>query len=252
MFSLEGKTAIVTGAGSGMGASFAQTLAAAGAKVICGGRRLDKVEATAASIRADGGEAIAVSLDISDAASVQHVFDAAEEEFGLVDVLINAAGQIVFAPFPDFTDEDWANLVNVNFSGTMRMSREFAKRLIAAEHGGSIVTVTSVTGMQTMKNVAVYGSIKAGMNQLAKQIAVDMFDKNIRSNVIAPGYFATDMVDWYFETETGKAEVSQLPAKRVGRVEELSGALLLLASDAGSYINGAVLPVDYGQVIQLA
>ena len=125
------------------------------------------------------------------------------------------------------------------------------ERLIKAGATGSIVNITSVTGMQVMSGVATYGSIKAAINHLTKQIARDLFDKGIRCNAIAPGYFQTEMVSGYFETDAGKADIARLPPKRQGRVEELDGALLLLASDAGSYINGVVLPVDAGQVIQL-
>lgn len=252
LFSLQGRVALVTGAGTGMGARFAQTLARAGAKVVCAARRLEKIETTAAAIRAAGGDALAVALDIGSNASVRNAFDTAEKAYGKVDVLINNAGQIVFAPFPMIEDEAWDNLININLTGTMRMTREFTNRRLAAGAGGAIVNITSVTGMQVLKNVPAYGSIKAALNQFTKQVAADLFDSGIRCNAIAPGYFSTDMVDWYFESEQGKAEVARLPAKRVGRVEELDGVLLLLASDASSYINGAVIPVDYGQVIQLA
>jgi NAD(P)-dependent dehydrogenase (short-subunit alcohol dehydrogenase family) len=252
LFSMTGKTVLVTGAGTGMGASFAKTLGAAGARVVCGARRKDKVEATAVAVREAAGKAVAIELDIGDSESVRRGFDAAEAAFGLVDVLVNNAGQIVFAPFPEVDDADWNNLINVNLTGTMRMAREFSKRLIAADKPGTIVNITSVTGIQVLKNVPAYGSIKAALNQLTRQIAADLFDKKIRCNAIAPGYFLTDMVDWYFETEAGKAEIARLPAKRVGLLEELDGALLLLTSDASSYMNGAIIPVDYGQVIQLA
>jgi len=252
LFSMKGRVALVTGSGSGMGVRFAHTLAAAGAKVVCAARRKDKVEETATSVRAAGGEAVAIELDIGNTDSVRKGFDAAENAFGLVDVLINNAGQIVFAPFPQVDDETWDNLINVNLTGNMRMSREFTNRLLAASKGGSIVNITSVTGIQVLKNVPGYGSIKAALNHFTKQVAADLFGTGIRCNAIAPGYFSTDMVDWYFETEQGQAEIQRLPAKRVGKVEELDGALLLLASDASSYMNGAIIPVDYGQVIQLA
>ena len=180
------------------------------------------------------------------------MFNCAEEVFGTVDILVNNAGQIQFKPFPDIDDEEWINLLNVNLTGTMRMAREFSKRLIALDKAGSIINVTSVTGMQTLKNVPCYGSVKAALNQLTKQIAADLFDTKIRCNAIAPGYFMTEMVDWYFETEQGQAEVARLPSKRIGDVKELEGALLLLSSQASSFINGAVLPVDYGHSVLLA
>ena len=170
----------------------------------------------------------------------------------MVDILVNNAGQIQFKPFPDVEDEEWGNLLNVNLTGTMRMAREFSKRLLPLDVPGSIVNITSITGIQTLKNVPCYGSVKAALNQLTKQIAADMFDTKIRCNAIAPGYFMTEMVDWYFETEQGQAEVARLPSKRIGNVEELAGTLLLLTSQASSYVNGVIIPVDYGHNILLA
>jgi NAD(P)-dependent dehydrogenase (short-subunit alcohol dehydrogenase family) len=252
MFSNQGKVALVTGSGSGMGVAFAHALAKSGAKVICAARRLDKVQQVADDINAAGGTAAALALDIGDTESVTNVFNCAEEVFGTVDILVNNAGQIQFKPFPDIDDEEWINLLNVNLTGTMRMAREFSKRLIALDKAGSIINVTSVTGMQTLKNVPCYGSVKAALNQLTKQIAADLFDTKIRCNAIAPGYFMTEMVDWYFETEQGQAEVARLPFKRIGDVKELEGALLLLSSQASSFINGVVLPVDYGHSVLLA
>lgn len=252
IFSLAGRVAIVTGAGTGMGVEFARVLAKAGAKVACAGRRVEKVEQVASAIRDGGDTALAVQLDIGDLASVTAAFDRIEAELGLPSILVNNAGQIVFAPFPEVDDEAWNNLVNVNFTGNMRMTREFSRRLIAAGQPGSIVNITSNTGIQVLKNVPGYGALKAGLNHFTRQVAAELFDKNIRCNAIAPGYFATEMVDWYFETEQGRAEVARLPLKRVGDVKELGGALLLLASDAGSYINGAVLPVDAGHSVLLA
>lgn len=252
LFSLKGKVALVTGAGTGMGRRFAYTLASAGAKVVCGARRREMVEEVAAEIRAAGGDAISVKLDISDNESVKNAFDTAEEKYGLVDVLVNSAAQIDMAPFPLVEDESWNNLINVNYTGTMKMCRECSKRLLAAEKPGSLINISSVTGMQTLKNVPCYGSLKAAVIQLTKQIAADLFNTGIRCNTIAPGYFMTEMVAEYFASDQGKEEISRLPSKRVGKVEELDGPILLLASDASSFINGAVLAVDDGQVLQLA
>ena len=252
LFSMQGKIALVTGAASGMGERFAHTLADAGATVICAARRKDRIDAVAASIVKAGGKAIALPLDIGSTDSVTSVFDQAEKILGRrVNLLVNAAAQLDFGLFPAITDESWTNLLNVNLSGTMRMSRSFAERLIAAGEPGAIVNITSVTGMQVMAGVPIYGSIKAAVNHLTRSMARDMFDKGIRCNAIAPGYFETEMTGGYFQTEAGLADQERLPPKRPGRVEELDGALLLLASDAGSYINGAILPVDAGQVIQL-
>jgi NAD(P)-dependent dehydrogenase (short-subunit alcohol dehydrogenase family) len=252
LFSNKGRVALVTGSGSGMGVNFAKALAKSGASVICAARRVDKVEEVAKGINAAGGKAVAFALDIGDSASVKNVFDQAEEAFGPVDILVNNAGQIQFKPFPDVEDDEWSNLINVNLTGTMRMAREFSKRLTPLDKPGSIINITSITGMQTLKNVPCYGSVKAALNQLTKQIAADLFETKIRCNAIAPGYFMTEMVDWYFETEQGQAEVARLPSKRIGDVKELEGTLLLLSSQASSFVNGAVIPVDYGHSIVLA
>lgn len=251
-FSLKGRVALVTGASSGMGLHFVQTLADAGAKVICAARRKDAVEVAAKKIRDGGGEAVAVELDIGSTGSVTQAFIEAEQAFGTIDLLVNNAGQIVFAPFPDISDEQWDNLMNVNLSGCMRMSREFSKRLIAAKKPGSIVNITSITGQQTKPYLSIYGTAKAALIHFTKQLAIDLLPHNIRANSIAPGYFRTAMVDWYFDSPEGKAEVENLPAKRVGLLEELDGPLLLLASDAGSYLNGVILPVDYGHVVRIS
>lgn len=251
-FSLKGRVALVTGAGSGMGRHFVKTLSDAGAKVVCAARRTDLIESVAAEIRAAGGEAAAVEIDIGDTDSVTRGFDAAERAFGTIDLLVNNAGQIVFAPFPDISDEQWNNLLNVNLSGCMRMSREFSKRLIAKGKPGSIVNITSITGQQTKPYLSIYGTAKAALIHFTKQLAIDLLPHNIRANSIAPGYFRTEMVDWYFDSPEGKQEVENLPAKRVGLLEELDGPLLLLASDAGSYMNGAIVPVDYGHVVRIS
>lgn len=251
LFSMAGKIALVTGAASGMGERFAHTLADAGATVICSARRADRIESVAASITAAGGKAIAMPLDIGSEESVKAVFDRVEKEVGRVNVLVNAAAQLDFGLFPEVNNDSWENLLNVNLSGTMRMCREFSERLINAGETGNIVNITSVTGMQVMTGVPVYGTIKAAVNHLTRSMARDMFDKGIRCNAIAPGYFQTDMVAGYFETDEGRADIERLPLKRPGQVHELDGAILLLASDAGSFINGAILPVDSGQVLQL-
>lgn len=252
-FSMQGRIALVTGASSGMGRHFVKTLAQAGAKVICAARRKDSIETIAAEIRSEGGQAAAIELDIGSTDSVTRAFDEAEKAFGApVDALVNNAGQIVFAPFPDISDEQWGNIINVNLSGCMRMSREFSKRLIAAGKPGSIVNITSITGQQTKPYLSIYGTAKAGLIHFTKQLAIDLLPHNIRANSIAPGYFRTEMVDWYFDSPEGKLEVENLPAKRVGNLEELDGPLLLLASDAGSYLNGVILPVDYGHVVRIS
>lgn len=251
LFSLKGKVALVTGAGTGMGRRFSQTLAEAGAKVVCVARNRERLEEVAAGIRADDGAAVAVAGDVGSSESVERMFDQAEEIFGRVNLLVNCAAQVDFGVFPDVKDENWQNLINVNLSGIMRTCRSFARRLIDAGEPGAIVNVTSIIGTQVMGGVPAYGTLKAAANQLTRSMAKDLFEHHIRVNALAPGYFQTEMAAPLFDSELGKAYVERHPLKRTGRVEELDGPLLLLASDASAHVNGVVLNVDAGHSIQL-
>ncbi|TDU31635.1 NAD(P)-dependent dehydrogenase (short-subunit alcohol dehydrogenase family) [Panacagrimonas perspica] len=251
LFSMKGRVALVTGAASGMGDRFARTLAKAGAKVICAARRIDRIEKVATDIRGKGGHASAVQIDIADRKSVTEGFEAATKAFGLIDVLINNAGQLSFETIPTIDEDSWQNLINVNMTGTMRMTQEFSRRLIEAKKPGVIVNISSITGMGVMRGLTPYGCVKAALNHLTKQTAADLLDHGIRCNAIAPGYFHTEMSADVFATDAGKAIQAGLPPKRAGNVDELDGALLLLASGASSYINGAVLPVDAAHVVLL-
>lgn len=251
LFSLKGKVALVTGAGTGMGKRFAGTLAAAGAKVVCVARNQERLEKAVAELRKNGAEAVAVAGDVGSSASVEAIFDAAEQAFGRVNLLVNCAAQVDFGLFPDLKDENWENLINVNLSGMMRTCRSFSTRLIAAGEPGVIVNITSIIGTQVMAGVPTYCTLKAAANQLTKSMARDMFGHNIRVNAIAPGYFETEMAGPLFNSDIGKSYVERHPLQRLGQVEELDGPLLLLASDASRHMNGSIVTVDAGHSIQL-
>lgn len=251
LFSLKGKVALVTGAGTGMGKRFAGTLAAAGAKVVCVARNQERLEKVVADLRKNGADAVAVAGDVGSSESVEAIFDAAEQAFGRVNLLVNCAAQVDFGLFPDLKDENWENLINVNLSGMMRTCRSFSTRLIAAGEPGVIVNITSIIGTQVMAGVPTYCTLKAAANQLTKSMARDMFGHNIRVNAIAPGYFETEMAGPLFDSDIGKSYVERHPLQRLGQVEELDGPLLLLASDASRHMNGSIVTVDAGHSIQL-
>lgn len=252
LFSLKGKTALVTGAGTGMGKRFVTTLAAAGARVVCVARNAERLEHVAAAIRKDGGDAVAVAGDVGSTEAVEAIFDAAEKACGgRINVLVNCAAQVDFGLFPDLKDENWENLINVNLSGMMRTCRSFSRRLIAAGEPGAIVNITSIIGTQVMAGVPTYCTLKAAANQLTKSMARDLFGHNIRVNAIAPGYFETEMAAPLFDSDIGKSYVERHPLQRLGHVEELDGPLLLLASDASRHMNGSIVTVDAGHSIQL-
>lgn len=251
LFSLAGKTALVTGAGTGMGRRFAHTLAAAGAQVVCVARNGERLEAVAESIRASGGQAAAVAGDVGSAAGVEQIFDQAEPHFGRINLLVNCAAQVDFGMFPDVDDEAWETLIKVNFSGMMRTCRSFSRRLIAASEPGTIVNIASIIGEQVIPGIPTYGTLKAAAIQLTRSMAVDLTQHRIRVNALSPGYFQTEMASSLFDSDAGEALVARHPLKRLGRVEELDGPLLLLASDASGHMNGSVVTVDAGHSILL-
>lgn len=251
IFSLEGKTALVTGASSGLGRHFAGVLARAGARVVAAARRTDRLEALAEEIRRQGGEAIACRLDVTDPESVRAAFDAAEAALGPVDVLINNAGVPSNTFFTKLTENDWRQVMDVNLDGVFRVAQEGARRMIAAGKGGSIVNVSSVLGLGVLKAVAPYAASKAAVIQLTKAMALELARHRIRVNALAPGYVVTELNDEFLASDAGKKLLGRVPFGRAADLKELEGPLLLLASDAGSYMTGSVLLVDGGSLLAM-
>ncbi|WP_150302631.1 SDR family NAD(P)-dependent oxidoreductase [Pseudomonas saliphila] len=250
-FSLEGRVALVTGAGSGLGAHFAKVLAHAGASVVCVGRRLGPVEEVATEIVSDGGKAIALSMDVTDPASIDSAFSIIQKQLGLVDVLINNAGLSNPAPFEEMSREQWTSLVDANLSGPFYVAQNMAKRLIAAGKPGAIINIASILGHLARPQFLNYGTTKAAVISMTQYMALDLMPYGIRVNALAPGYFPSEMTNPFYESEAGKREVGALPIKRLGRHEELNGPLLLLASEAGAYMSGSVLTIDAGHSVRL-
>ena len=248
-FSLDGKVALVTGASSGFGSHFAPVLAQAGAKVVLTARRTELIEAEAAEIVAAGGEAVAVTMDVTDSASVASAFDAAESAFGVVNVVINNAGITIPKPLLDLSDDDWNAVVDTNLTGVAYVTREAARRLVAAGEGGSVVNIASILAERVQKALTNYAAAKAGVVQLTKAAALEFARYNIRVNALCPGYFQTPLNRDWFETDDGQALIQRIPQRRTGEVHELNGPLLLLASDAGSLMTGASITVDGGHVL---
>jgi NAD(P)-dependent dehydrogenase (short-subunit alcohol dehydrogenase family) len=248
-FSLEGRVALVTGASSGIGRHLALTLSGAGAAVALAARRTDRLEAVQAEIEAAGGRACRVALDVTDRASVEAGFAAALAELGPVNVLINNAGMAEPQSFLDMTEEAWADVIDTNLTGVWRVA-QVAARQMAANGGGSIINMGSVLGLAPQRMQANYGAAKAGVAHLTKVMAMELARAKIRVNAIAPGYFETELNSEFFHSDAGKAYVEKLFPRRLGDMPELDGIVLLLASDAGSFINGAVLPIDGGSMLK--
>ena len=252
MFSLKGRVALVTGASSGLGIQFAKALADNGASVALVARRTDRLAALKAEIEGNGGKALAIEADVTDAAAMARAFGAAEKVFGTVTILVNNAG-IAQSPRRaiDVSAEEWRKVLGVNLDAVFANAQEAARRMLAAKQQGSIVNIASVLGFGVAKGVAAYATAKAGVVQITKALAVELAFKGVRVNAIAPGWFVTEINDKYLMSEAGEQLKRDIPMGRFGNAGDLDGALLLLVSDAGSYITGSTIVVDGGQVVQI-
>lgn len=240
LFRLDGKRALITGASSGFGAHFAEVLAAAGADVILGARRVDKLEAIAEKVRAAGGKAHTVKLDVSDEESVKAAFDVMPAP----DIVVNNAGINIEASTLDLTVDAWDQVVDTNVKGMWLVSREAIRLWVNENRPGNIINIASVLGLRVQSQLAVYTASKAAAIQLTKSLALDYARHHVRVNAICPGYFETAInADW-LKTEGGQKMIKRIPFRRVGQVHELDGPLLLLASDASSYMSGSTIVVD--------
>ena len=246
---MHGRCALVTGASSGLGAHFARLLAAQGAKVALAARRLDRLEALAQEIEAAGGTALAVACDVTDEASVVDAVVRAAAGLGKVDVLVNNSGVTGRKPFLDAGADEWDSVLDTNLRGAFLMCREFARAAIAAGQGGRIVNVASILGLRTIKGVVPYSASKAGLCHMTAALAMELGPRGITVNALAPGYIETDLNRAFLQGPTGARIAGRVPLGRLGQPEDLDGALLLLASDAGRFITGIVLPVDGGHVV---
>ena len=249
MFDLQGRVALVTGASSGLGQHFARVLARAGAAVALTARRADKLEAAAGEIAAEGGRVVGVACDVADPQSVRDAVAAARSALGPLDILVNNAGIAISKPLLEHSAEEWDRVVDTNLKGAWLMAREVAEAWIKTAHKGRIVNIASLLGLRTVRHVPSYTASKAGLIHLTRTLAVELARGGITVNAIAPGYFATDMNRGFLASEAGQALTRRIPLGRSGQLEDLDGALLLLASDAGAYITGAVLPVDGGHAV---
>jgi NAD(P)-dependent dehydrogenase (short-subunit alcohol dehydrogenase family) len=249
LFDLSNKTALVTGAGSGLGRQFALTLAEAGANVVVGARREEKLAETAELVMSRTGQEIdCVALDVTDSASIANAFERAQDRFGVVDIIVNNAGVSRAALLQRMDESDWDVVMDTNLKAVWMVAKEGARRLQEADKPGSIINIASILAFGTTRMLGSYMASKAGVVQLTKAMALEWAAANIRINAIAPGYFPTEMTDGYFETPAGRELIAGIPQRRTGETEELSGPLLLLASDASSYMNGAVIAVDGGHL----
>lgn len=248
---LEGKVALVTGASTGLGESFAKVLAKAGASVILASRKQDKLKELRAEIEADGGEAHTVFLDVTNHDSIRAAVAHAETEVGAIDILVNNTGVSRQARLIDTTEEDFDFVFDTNVRGSFFMAQEVAKRMISHQKAhphkqARIINIASVAAMRVLSQIGVYCMSKTAIIQMTKAMALEWGKYNINVNVICPGYIDTEMNHDRWTTEAGQKFIQGMPRHRIGKPEDLNGLMLLLASDASHFINGSVLTIDDG------
>jgi NAD(P)-dependent dehydrogenase (short-subunit alcohol dehydrogenase family) len=249
LFDLTGKVAIVTGAGSGLGAEFAGALAEAGAAVVAADLNLAGAEETAARLRASGARALAVAANMTSEAEVIALVERTVAEFGQVDILVNNAGIGTVGPPETLSLPEWQRVVDVNLTGVFLGAREAAKPMIAAGNGGRIINIASILGAGASAPLptAAYAATKAAVINLTRDLAVHWAKYGILVNAIGPAYFGTAMTkDLLAVPEMRTAIERRTPLGRVGRLEELQGPIVFLASEASSYVTGHTLFVDGG------
>jgi NAD(P)-dependent dehydrogenase (short-subunit alcohol dehydrogenase family) len=246
---LSGRNALVTGASSGLGRYFANVLAQAGASVAVAARRKESLEDVRDQIRGTGGNSIAIAMDVTDASSVASAVAEMTARLGSLDILVNNAGITVTKPFLEIAETEWDRVVGTNLNGVFLVAQAAARAMKAQGSGGVILNIASILGLRVAGQVAPYIASKAGVVHLTRAMALELARHRIRVNALCPGYIETDLNRDFFASEIGRALINRIPQRRLGKQEELKGPLLLMCSDAGSYMTGAVLAVDGGHLV---
>ena len=243
---LDGKNALVTGASSGLGWRFATALAAAGARVAVAARRADRLETLKAEIERAGGRAHAVTLDVTDVASVRAGVAAAAAALGPLDLLVNNSGVSVTKRAGDVEEADYDFVMDTNAKGAFFVAQAAGRAMIAAKRPGRIINIASAAGLRALGQLSVYCMSKAAVIQMTRALALEWGRHGINVNALCPGYIETEINRDYWDTDGGRKLIGMLPRRRLGKPEDLDGLLLLLASEHSGFVNGAVIAVDDG------
>lgn len=249
LFDMSGSVAIVTGASGTLGRQFSIALAEAGAAVALVGRKRDALEATQQELAKTGAKSAIVIADLTQAGAIADMMRSVEQALGAPTVLVNNAGSAAAAPTADLSVADWDSVMDVNLRGAFLVAQAFGRRRIAAGGGGSIVNIASITGLTAPITITPYAVSKGALVQLTKILAREWARYRIRVNALCPGYFESNMTHSYLGSEHGERMLRAVPMRRGGKPGELDGPLLLLASEAGSYMTGATIVIDGGQTL---
>jgi NAD(P)-dependent dehydrogenase (short-subunit alcohol dehydrogenase family) len=252
-FNLSGRTALVTGASSGLGVRFATILAQAGARVVLAARRTDLLEQICDTLRAQGHSAAAVAMDVTDEESTIAAYDHVAKTFGPVDTVIANAGMNFEGPVTELAVDEWDQVMAVNVRGAFLTAREAGRRMIAdgaRERGhGRIVLISSITAQSISPGLALYSASKAAVLQMGRVMARDWARAGINVNILCPGYISTNLNSEWFETEGGRKQIAKWPRRRLMEEADLDATLLYLASDAARAVTGSVFTIDDGQTL---
>lgn len=249
LFSIQGKTALVTGASSGLGRQFAKCLGSAGANLVLAARRSKLLDEFRIELADMGIQAEAIALDVTSAESVRELGTECRKRFSSIDILVNNAGTSASAPFLDTQDAQWDVVLETNLRGCFLVARECAELMRSSGAGGSIINIASIAGIRQASQISAYSASKAALIQLTKTMALELARYRIRVNAIAPGYISTDLNRDFLLSEAGRALLKRIPQRRLGMPEDLDGPLLLLASDASRYMSGTTIVVDGGHLV---
>jgi len=245
VFDLSGELIAITGGGTGLGRQYALALSKRGAQVVLCARRIEKLEETAAEVRAHGGIAHCAAMDVTDGESIATAFEYIAN-LGRLSVLINNAGSPSGPMLLNLEESLWDQVVDVNLKGAWLVARAAAQQMIKHGNGGSIINIASILGTSVQKGTGAYAAAKAGLLHLTRAMALEWARYDIRVNAIAPGYYRTDIAADYLDSEAGQALLKRIPQRRVGNLEDLDGAIILLSSPASQYMTGSVITVDGG------